>query len=119
MNSKQTHFTNKQIVWVTCEIYAKRSEAQFKRFDQQETRKITQSKRSADKLGFQPSKQGRQEVPGLSLQSIIIESTRLKRLENRHLVKPVLADEKTQTMKGRVSQVGHRKKCLRLSIQLT
>ncbi|CAH3126384.1 unnamed protein product, partial [Porites lobata] len=65
-------FTNKQIVWATYEIYAKRSEAQFKRFDQQETRKITQSKRRADKLGFQPSKQGRQELRGLNLQSIIV-----------------------------------------------
>ncbi|CAH3027704.1 unnamed protein product, partial [Porites evermanni] len=36
----------------------------------------------------------------------------LQRLENR------LADEKTPTMKGRVSQVGHQKKCLRLTIQL-
>ncbi|CAH3025975.1 unnamed protein product [Porites evermanni] len=85
-------------------------------------------------MGFQPSKQGRQELPGLNLQSIIyynvraaailsinliaaIESTRVPRLQNRHLVKPVLADEKTPTMKGRVSQVGHQKKCLRLTIQ--
>ncbi|CAH3160731.1 unnamed protein product, partial [Porites evermanni] len=49
---------------------------------------------------------------------VIFTEFSLQRLENRHLVKPVLADEKTTTMKGRVSQVGHQHKCLRLTIQL-
>ncbi|CAH3183771.1 unnamed protein product [Porites evermanni] len=94
-----------------------------------------------NKLRFQLSKQGREELPGLILQSLIYYTVRaaailsinliaaissffklhfysLQRLENRHLVKPVLADEKTPTIKGRVSQVGHQKKCLRLGIQL-